>query len=40
MNLIGKRNAKDFFLPNNEDMIFDFAYRFMVFDKSQMINNQ
>lgn len=30
MKLIGKRKVKGFFLPNNEDMIFDFAYRFIM----------
>ncbi len=40
MKLIGKRKVKGFFLPNNEYMIFDFAYKFIDFNKSQMINYQ
>lgn len=40
MKLIGKRNVKDVFLPSKDVMTFDFSYSVMVFNTSQMINNQ
>ena len=39
MKLFGKSKAKDKYLENNCDMIFEFAYRVIVFNALQKINS-